>query len=93
MLVDFVAVIERSGVTISEVNEAFKAASEGALKGILSTVDLDDQSLIAKAKASPGLVGRDLVQEVVGGGVRHWIALTTAAAVGIPDHLIQVLGW
>ncbi len=39
--------------------------SRGALKGVLSTVDLDDASLVAKAKASPGLVGRDLVREVL----------------------------
>jgi carbamoyl-phosphate synthase small subunit len=39
--------------------------TRGAMKGILSTVDLDDASLVAKAKASPGLVGRDLVREVV----------------------------
>jgi carbamoyl-phosphate synthase small subunit len=39
--------------------------SRGAMKGILSTVDLDDASLVAKAKASPGLVGRDLVREVL----------------------------
>lgn len=37
----------------------------GAMKGILSTTDLDDASLVAKAKASPGLVGRDLVREVI----------------------------
>ncbi len=37
----------------------------GAMKGVLSTVDLDDASLVRKAKASPGLVGRDLVQEVI----------------------------
>ncbi|MFZ5758971.1 MAG: glutamine-hydrolyzing carbamoyl-phosphate synthase small subunit [Thermodesulfobacteriota bacterium] len=36
----------------------------GALKGIVSTEDLDPQSLIAKAKNAPGLIGRDLVQEV-----------------------------
>lgn len=36
----------------------------GAMKGIVSTEDLDPASLIAKAKASPGLVGRDLVREV-----------------------------
>ena len=35
------------------------------MKGVLSTVDLDDASLVAKAKASPGLVGRDLVREVL----------------------------
>jgi len=44
----------------------------GAMKGILSTVDLDDASLVAKAKASPGLVGRDLVREVVPSEPRVW---------------------
>jgi carbamoyl-phosphate synthase small subunit len=39
--------------------------SRGAMKGVLSTVDLDDASLVAKAKSSPGLVGRDLVREVL----------------------------
>ncbi|TWU00634.1 Carbamoyl-phosphate synthase small chain [Botrimarina colliarenosi] len=38
--------------------------STGALRGVLSTTDLNDDSLVAKAKASPGLVGRDLVSEV-----------------------------
>jgi len=37
----------------------------GAMKGVLSSEDLDDLSLVAKAKGSPGLVGRDLVQEVI----------------------------
>jgi len=37
----------------------------GAMKGILSARDLDDASLVAKAKASPGLVGRDLAREVM----------------------------
>ncbi len=37
----------------------------GAMNGVLSTTDLDHSSLVAKAKASPGLVGRDLVREVV----------------------------
>ncbi len=44
----------------------------GALKGVLSTVDLDDASLVAKAKSSPGLVGRDLVREVVPQGRTEW---------------------
>ena len=44
----------------------------GALKGVLSTVDLNDASLVAKAKASPGLVGRDLVREVVPSQPRDW---------------------
>ncbi len=36
----------------------------GAMKAILSTDDLDRDRLIEKAKASPGLIGRDLVKEV-----------------------------
>jgi carbamoyl-phosphate synthase small subunit len=46
--------------------------SRGALKGVISTVDLDDASLVSKAQNSPGLVGRDLVREVVPGGERTW---------------------
>ena len=44
----------------------------GAMKGVLSTRDLDNDSLVAKAKASPGLVGRDLVREVVPSEARVW---------------------
>jgi carbamoyl-phosphate synthase small subunit len=36
----------------------------GAQEGVISSADLDPASLVAKAKASPGLIGRDLVQEV-----------------------------
>jgi carbamoyl-phosphate synthase small subunit len=39
--------------------------SRGAMKGVLSTRDLDDASLVEKARSSPGLVGRDLVREVL----------------------------
>jgi len=36
----------------------------GAMKAVLSTEDLNDKSLVQKAKHSPGLIGRDLVREV-----------------------------
>ena len=36
----------------------------GAQEGVISTVDEDPKSLVAKAKTSPGLIGRDLVKEV-----------------------------
>ncbi|MEW6189106.1 MAG: glutamine-hydrolyzing carbamoyl-phosphate synthase small subunit [Actinomycetota bacterium] len=38
--------------------------SEGAMKSILSSIDLNPQSLVEKAKASPGLIGIDLVKDV-----------------------------
>ncbi len=44
----------------------------GAMKGVLSTIDLDEESLVAKAKASPGLVGQDLVREVVPAKAYAW---------------------
>jgi carbamoyl-phosphate synthase small subunit len=37
---------------------------KGAQTGILSTLDLDADSLVTKAKAAPSIVGRDLVREV-----------------------------
>jgi carbamoyl-phosphate synthase small subunit len=46
--------------------------SQGAMRGVLSTMDLDDASLVAKAKASPGLVGRDLVREVAATKSTSW---------------------
>jgi carbamoyl-phosphate synthase small subunit len=44
----------------------------GAMKGVISSIDLDDASLVRKAKASPGLVGRDLVREVIPTEAREW---------------------
>ncbi len=46
--------------------------SVGAMQGVLSTDDLDDASLIAKAKAAPSLVGRDLVKEVMPSQQEMW---------------------
>jgi glyceraldehyde 3-phosphate dehydrogenase len=39
-LVDFVATIEKTGVTVSDVNQALKSASEGSLSGILGYSDI-----------------------------------------------------
>jgi carbamoyl-phosphate synthase small subunit len=47
--------------------------SGGAMKGVLSTVDLEDTRLVAKARSSPGLVGRDLVREVLPDQPRQWL--------------------
>jgi glyceraldehyde 3-phosphate dehydrogenase len=39
-IVDFVATVEKSGVTVTDVNEAFRQASETSLSGILGYSDL-----------------------------------------------------
>lgn len=44
----------------------------GAMKAVLSTEDLDQNSLVKKAKASPGLVGRDLVKDVTVSKFYEW---------------------
>lgn len=46
--------------------------SQGSVTGVLSTVDLDPQSLIAKAQAAPSIVGQDLVQEVMPAASFAW---------------------
>src|SRR5262249_23427333 len=45
---------------------------QGAMKGFLSTVDLDDDRLVERARSSPGLVGRDLASEVMPPGPKVW---------------------
>lgn len=42
----------------------FHIRSRGAMKCVMSTRELDPQKLVAKAKASPNLVGADLCSEV-----------------------------
>jgi carbamoyl-phosphate synthase small subunit len=44
----------------------------GAQEGIISTANLNAQELIAKAKASPGLVGQDLVKNVTCAEAYDW---------------------
>ncbi len=46
--------------------------TQGAMNGVLSTIDLDDASLIAKAQNSPSLVGQDLVQQVMPAKSHSW---------------------
>ncbi|HEV2171272.1 MAG TPA: glutamine-hydrolyzing carbamoyl-phosphate synthase small subunit [Candidatus Binatus sp.] len=46
--------------------------TRGAQEAVISSVDLDAESLVRKAKASPGLVGRDLVREVTSAEPYDW---------------------
>ena len=62
---------------------------QGAMRGIISTVDLDDASLTQKAKSAPSLVGRDLVQEVMSQQVIAWdqqLDDWTAAEIGAQNN-------
>lgn len=69
----------------------------GAMRGVLSTTDLSDESLVAKAKASPGLLGRDLVREVMPKQPKSWdqrldewtpVNAADSAAAGETPHVV-----
>jgi carbamoyl-phosphate synthase small subunit len=69
--------------------------NQGALRGVISTIDLDNRSLVAKAKNSPGLVGRDLVREVMpskssnwSDQLDQWTPLTVGAASSSKPHIV-----
>jgi carbamoyl-phosphate synthase small subunit len=44
----------------------------GAQEAVISSVNFDAAELVAKAKASPGLIGRDLVKEVTSAAAYDW---------------------
>ncbi len=46
--------------------------TQGSQEGIISTLSDDPKALVSKAKASPGLIGRDLVKEVTCGEPYEW---------------------
>src|SRR5262245_15434105 len=51
----------------------------GTMTGVLSTSELDDAALVRKARTCPGIVGRDLVREVVPDRVFTWSEGFTSA--------------
>ena len=55
-------VVAIEGVDTRRLTRHIRAA--GAMRAVISTVDLEPGSLVEKARRSPGLVGRDLVAEV-----------------------------
>ena len=49
-----------------------KIRSLGALKGVISSTELDNTKLVEMAKSSPGLLGRDLVSQVLPNQPLNW---------------------
>jgi len=67
----------------------------GVIEGVISTVDLDPESLLAKARACPGLIGRDLVKEVTCQTPYEWNQGTWNLASGyrhpVPEPRFSVI--
>jgi len=64
-----------------------RTREQGAMKGVVSTTDLDPESLIQKARDFPGLVGRDLVQNVTCKEPYHWTDGLFDLETGEVQHL------
>src|SRR3989338_5491338 len=68
---------------------------QGAMKAVLSTEDLDPGSAVKKAKESLGLVGRDLVKEVVCDKPYEWNKggkyKVVAIDCGIKFNMLRIL--
>ena len=69
----------------------------GAMSGVLSTTDLDDASLVHKARTGPNMIGRDLVKEVVpekafewDEGQTHPLTKHVLAARPIRHHVVAI---
>lgn len=61
--------------------------TRGAMKAIVSTEDLDRDHLVEKAKASPGLIGRDLVKEVTCPSPYEWTTGNDPSFSSVKDVL------
>ncbi len=70
------AFLERHGIVAIEGIDTRRLTKHlrerGAMRAVISTVDLEPDSLVAKARASEGLVGRDLVREVAVAETYRW---------------------
>ena len=64
--------------------------THGAMPGVLSTVDLDDASLLKKVQQAPEMAGQDLVQEVAPKEVCGWDA--PLSELGRPADFISGAG-
>ncbi|NOX79822.1 MAG: glutamine-hydrolyzing carbamoyl-phosphate synthase small subunit [Deltaproteobacteria bacterium] len=58
--------------------------TSGAMKAVISTEDLDGDSLVRRARDWPGLVGRDMVRGVTVDTPYAWIGTGPQASAGFP---------
>ncbi|MFH0791106.1 MAG: glutamine-hydrolyzing carbamoyl-phosphate synthase small subunit [Candidatus Omnitrophota bacterium] len=64
----------------------------GAMKAVLSTIDLNEKNLIRKAKDSPGLIGVDLVKEVAREGLYEWNKKVNPSPFSIDSNICNKKG-
>ncbi|MBI5416894.1 glutamine-hydrolyzing carbamoyl-phosphate synthase small subunit, partial [Candidatus Poribacteria bacterium] len=68
--------LEENNITAMEGLDTRKLTkhirTKGAMKGILSTIDHDKQSLLKKVQTAPSMIGQDLAREVTGEPSTTW---------------------
>jgi len=77
-------VVAIEGVDTRALTRRLRTA--GVMRAVLSTRDLNSESLVSKARLSPGLVGRDLVAEVTPFEATPWLAPAAVAAGDANAH-------
>ena len=95
------AYLERLGVVAIEGVDTRRLTRHvreaGAMRAVLSTVDLDVPSLLAKVRASESLVGRDLVSGAAAGSSYRWgaeappeceVPVDTGVLAGLPRYRV-----
>ncbi|MCA8984188.1 MAG: glutamine-hydrolyzing carbamoyl-phosphate synthase small subunit [Planctomycetaceae bacterium] len=66
--------------------------TQGVMTGVLSTLDLDEASLVQKARSSPELEGQDFVRQVMPTGTRRWtecLAELAQTPVNVPRRKLS----
>ncbi|MBI2871318.1 MAG: glutamine-hydrolyzing carbamoyl-phosphate synthase small subunit [Candidatus Omnitrophica bacterium] len=74
-------IIGISGVDTRAITKHLR--TKGAMRGVISTIDMDEKALVEKAQRSPGLVGRDLVQEVTCPAPYDWRGESSDSRFGV----------
>jgi carbamoyl-phosphate synthase small subunit len=89
-------IVAIDGVDTRKITKMLR--SEGAMKSVISTTDMDHASLIAKAKASPDMAGSDFVKIVTTPKPYHWDQTPTTAKYrvvafdyGIKHNILRLL--
>ncbi|MEK6650263.1 MAG: carbamoyl-phosphate synthase domain-containing protein [Bacteroidota bacterium] len=80
-------IIGIQGVDTRKLTKIIRTA--GAMRGIISSADVDDASLLAKVRRSPEMTGLDLVKVVTTGEQFAWSEVDRTSFALLPDARVR----
>ncbi|HEY4612439.1 MAG TPA: glutamine-hydrolyzing carbamoyl-phosphate synthase small subunit, partial [Bacteroidota bacterium] len=83
-------IVAIQGIDTRKLTKIIRTA--GAMRGVLSTSDLDDESLIAKARTSPSMEGLDLTKQVTALAPYSWDAIDRTPFALAPSAQSKING-